>query len=471
MGRVYAVASAKGGVGKTTLTANLGVTLAAAGLDVAVVDADLGMPNLARLVGVSPDGATLHDVLAGDAEPLDAVYEGPEGVAVVPGDGTLDAYAAVDPRALRTVVDALAAYDVVLLDTGAGLSHDTVLPLGLADSVVLVSTPSPDAFGDTKKTKQLADHLDVPVAGLVVTRLDREGVDTDGMASHLGVPLLGVVPEDPLDADSTGGLAATRDADSTVAAAYRALAASVAPDDADLDLDAPAAPDTDDGDERVTVDDEADVDGEGDTDHADDDGVVSDEGDESDVSHTDVDLASALDDTDGPVDDLDDAFDLDDDAANADEAADDDEDGVANEDEGDTVDADGDDTADGDGDDDENRNADADDEEMDENEDEPAAEETPVDADASTGTSAPASATDVVVEAEPARDEGEASEASSDADDADVTIEPGDAEITDAESDVGDARASEGESADGDETDDDETGEQKKGGLFGRFFG
>ena len=246
MARVYAVASAKGGVGKTTLTANLGVVCAAAGLDVAVVDADLGMPNLGRLLGISPDGATLHDVLAGDAQPLDAVYDGPEGIAVIPGDGTLDAYAAADPRALRTVVDALTAYDVVLVDTGGGLSHDTVLPLGLADGIVLVTTPSPDAFGDTKKTRQLADRLDVPVAGLVVTRLDREGVDTDGLAAHLDVPLLGVIPEDPLDVDSTGGLAVTRDPDSAVAVAYRTLADAVLPA-ADVDFDVTADVD-DDGD-------------------------------------------------------------------------------------------------------------------------------------------------------------------------------------------------------------------------------
>jgi septum site-determining protein MinD len=227
MGRVYAVASAKGGVGKTTTAANLGVALADAGRRVVVVDADLGMPNLGRMLGVAPDGPTLHDVLADDATPLDAVYEGPSGVDVVPGTRDLERYADADPRRLRATVSALAdEYDVVLVDTGAGLSHDTVLPLGLADAVLLVSTPSPDALGDTGRTSQLADHVDAPVAGLVLTRVDPGRVDVDALVADLSVDVVGIVPEDPAvdDAGADGEPIVIRDPESPATAAYRALA-------------------------------------------------------------------------------------------------------------------------------------------------------------------------------------------------------------------------------------------------------
>jgi septum site-determining protein MinD len=231
MGRVYAIASAKGGVGKTTTTAALGGTLAAAGHRVAVVDADVGMPNLGRLLGVSPDGPTLHDVLAGEADPLDAVYEGPDGLAVVPGSPSLDAYARADPRGLDGVLDALADYDVVLVDTGAGLSHDTLFPLGLADAVLLVSTPATDALGDTEKTNQLAARVDVPVAGLVLTRVDTARVDVEAAAAAVDADLLAVVPEDPVLGTETGGdPPATLDPDTPAAAAYRVLADAVAAD-------------------------------------------------------------------------------------------------------------------------------------------------------------------------------------------------------------------------------------------------
>ncbi|TKX78428.1 cobyrinic acid ac-diamide synthase, partial [Halorubrum sp. SD626R] len=94
MATVYAVASAKGGVGKTTTTAAIATILADAGADVVAVDADIGMANLAGAVGVEPGETTLHDVLSGRADPLDAVREGPAGLRVVPGAAAPDAYAA-----------------------------------------------------------------------------------------------------------------------------------------------------------------------------------------------------------------------------------------------------------------------------------------------------------------------------------------------------------------------------------------
>ena len=284
MARVYAIASAKGGVGKTTTTANLGVALAAAGHRVAVVDADVGMPNLGRTLGLpsDPDGPTVHDVLAGEATPSEAVFEGPHGLGVVPGSTSLDAYASADPRELRGVLDAVAddGYDLVLLDTGAGLSHDTVLPLGLADAVLLVSTPSPDALGDTDRTRQLADRVGARVAGLVLTRVDAARTDPDAVASELGLDLVGVVPEDPAvdDATADGEPIVTRDVDAPVAAAYRTLAGAVAADALGEPFDEAA-------------------------------GVGSDNPDGSSADAVDgIDVASAL---GNDADDLDTAFDLD----------------------------------------------------------------------------------------------------------------------------------------------------------------
>ena len=148
MGRVYAVASGKGGVGKTTTVANLGTALATAGHDVAVVDCDLAMANLGPALGVDRTGTTLHDVLAGTA-PLDAaVHEGPRGLAVVPGATDLAAFARADPDRLSSVLATLRErHDFVLVDTGAGLNTDNVAPLSVADAVLLVSTPDRPALG------------------------------------------------------------------------------------------------------------------------------------------------------------------------------------------------------------------------------------------------------------------------------------------------------------------------------------
>ena len=198
MGTVYAVASAKGGVGKTTTTAALATVLAGSGADVVAIDADLGMANLASAVGVTPGEVTLHDVLAGGAATAAAVRDGPAGLRVVPGAADLDAYAAADPSGLRGVIESFAEADYVFVDGSAGLSHDSALPLGLADETLLVSTPDRTALGDTEKTRQLTERLGGTVAGAAIT-LTESGFDAatdETVAETLDAPVLGSIPED-----------------------------------------------------------------------------------------------------------------------------------------------------------------------------------------------------------------------------------------------------------------------------------
>lgn len=229
MARVIAVASAKGGVGKTTTTAALGTTLAAAGYDVVAVDTDLGMANLGATLGVDADGATVHDLLAGRADAAAATIEGPAGLSVVPGDTDLAAFPDADPARLRTVLEAFADADYVLLDTGAGLSHDTVLPLGLADDVLLVTDTTPNAVDDTEKTRQVVDRLDGSIVGLVVTQVDVDVPDADLPTDGVDAPLLATVPTSPIvaEATATGDAFVESDPASPVAAAYRRLARAV----------------------------------------------------------------------------------------------------------------------------------------------------------------------------------------------------------------------------------------------------
>jgi septum site-determining protein MinD len=230
MGWVYAVVSAKGGVGKTTTTTNLAAALAASGADVAVVDGDLGMANLAGSLGVDSSGATLHDVLAGEAELDEATREGPHGMAVVPGSPDLDAFARADPEGLEAVLSELGgSHDYVLLDTGAGLSNDTVVPLTYVDEALLVSTTGRDALGDTEKTRQVAERLDVPVAGVVVTRANPDDPGTGTVESTLDATVLAVIPRADVvrNAGDAGEPLTTFAPGSPAAAAYRALAADL----------------------------------------------------------------------------------------------------------------------------------------------------------------------------------------------------------------------------------------------------
>jgi len=229
MATVYAIASAKGGVGKTTTTAAVATLLAESGADVVAIDADIGMANLADALGVTPGETTVHDVLAGDADPEAAVHEGPDGLRVVPGETAIDAYAAADPSKLRAVVEAFADADYVFLDAGAGLSHDSTLPLGLADETLLVSTRERSALGDTEKTRQLVERLGGSVAGAVLTRVDARDLD-DGheaeiVADILNADVLGRIPEDPaiLRASTAGEPVVSTEPNAPASHAYRDL--------------------------------------------------------------------------------------------------------------------------------------------------------------------------------------------------------------------------------------------------------
>ncbi|AXG05825.1 hypothetical protein DU500_04885 [Haloplanus rubicundus] len=272
--RVYAVASGKGGVGKTTTVANLGAVLAAGGHETVVVDADLGMGNLAGALGVDADeGPTVHDVLAGRATAAEARREGPVGLGVLPASDSLDDFGAANPSNLTALLDGLdeAGAEVVLVDTSAGLSHDSVEPLRIADEVLLVSTPERGALGDTAKTRDVAGRFGTPMAGAVVTRIASD-TDLDAVADRLGVPIRGSIPDDPaVSAAAEGGdplVVAAPDAPATDA--YRRLAVdltgdgSLAPtepadEDDGADTDDPSAPaDGDGGDEAPPTDEAGD---------------------------------------------------------------------------------------------------------------------------------------------------------------------------------------------------------------------
>ncbi|ELZ72921.1 chromosome partitioning protein ParA [Haloferax sp. Atlit-10N] len=200
MVEAFAVASGKGGTGKTTSTLALGMALAE-DYDVTVIDADTGMANLLFHAGLDDADVTLHDLLVDerDAAVSDAVYER-FGMSVVPCGTSLAAFEAADPGRLRDVVAELAAdADVLLLDSPAALgSKSAVLPVVLADRIVVVLQPTVPSLSDGLKVQEYAHSYGTDTAGVVFNRVrPDENVDkiAEQAGRYFGGQTLASVPE------------------------------------------------------------------------------------------------------------------------------------------------------------------------------------------------------------------------------------------------------------------------------------
>ncbi len=149
--RVIAVASGKGGVGKTNLTANLAVTLGGRGLRVCVLDADLGLANVDVLFGLSPT-RSLRDVVRGDAELGDVLVDGPAGIRIIPASSGFEELTRLAPAEQLRILDAVDGLerdvDVLLVDTGAGISSNVLYFAAAAAETLVVITPEPTALTD-----------------------------------------------------------------------------------------------------------------------------------------------------------------------------------------------------------------------------------------------------------------------------------------------------------------------------------
>jgi flagellar biosynthesis protein FlhG len=159
--RVLAVTSGKGGVGKTTIAVNLAIAFARTRLRVLLLDADLGLGNVHVFAGVAPR-RTFTDLLEGRAALEEVMVEGPGGVRYVCGESGVLRPAGLDRKLAaclnRELARAAGRFDLVLVDTGAGLSPQVLDFLALADDIVVVATPNIastlDAYGMVKVARE-----------------------------------------------------------------------------------------------------------------------------------------------------------------------------------------------------------------------------------------------------------------------------------------------------------------------------
>ncbi len=199
MGKIITIASGKGGVGKTTVTANAGIALAQKNFKVLLIDADIAMANLSLLLGMQSSPITLHDVLVGESAVEDAIYEGPNGINFIPSGLSLESYRRVDTERLEAVVKETAPkYDFVLLDAPPGIEKNVMSSLAAADEVILITMPTSPSIADVLKTKIVAQRLGSnPIAVVVNFSMGEKGeISNEDIMKMLELPVYGTIPFD-----------------------------------------------------------------------------------------------------------------------------------------------------------------------------------------------------------------------------------------------------------------------------------
>lgn len=149
--QVLAIASGKGGTGKTTFTTNLAISLAQRGLRVLIVDADFGLANDHLLLGLEPQG-DIGDVLAGRKGLREVILPGPGGVKLLPGGMGSSRLSNLEPYEIATLARELGClepeYDMVLVDLAAGISPANLQWMKPAHDRILVTNPEVTALID-----------------------------------------------------------------------------------------------------------------------------------------------------------------------------------------------------------------------------------------------------------------------------------------------------------------------------------
>jgi len=235
MGRVITITSGKGGVGKTTATANLSVALALRGQRVVAIDADIGLRNLDVVMGLENRIVyDLVDVAEGRCRLRQALIRDRRlsQLYLLPAAQTRDK-TAVSPEEMIHICQLLRPdTDFILIDSPAGIEQGFRNAIAPADDIIIITTPEVAAVRDADRIIGILEAEEKPTPRLVINRIRPDMVrrgdmlTTEDVIEVLAVDLLGIVPEDESVIVSTNrGNPASLDGSSPAGLAFRNIAA------------------------------------------------------------------------------------------------------------------------------------------------------------------------------------------------------------------------------------------------------
>jgi septum site-determining protein MinD len=205
MSRIIVITSGKGGVGKTTITANLGSAIAQRGHKVALVDADFGLRNLDLLLGLENRVVyTAIDAIAGHCRLAQALVKDKRQprLALLPAAQSRNKEA-VTPEQMEKLVNAIAeSFEYVIIDCPAGIELGFRNAISAAKEALVVTTPEVTAVRDADRAIGLLEANDIKDIKLIVNRIRPEMVQLHDMMSVedvleiLAIPPIGIIPDD-----------------------------------------------------------------------------------------------------------------------------------------------------------------------------------------------------------------------------------------------------------------------------------
>ncbi len=236
MGEIIAVASGKGGVGKTSVTANVGDALAALGKKVLLVDMDMGLRNLDLVLGLESEVVyDAVDMLEGRCRSavLPSAYK--NGPDFLPASQVHGYDRISEEKVEKLYSDLCQQYDYILVDCPAGIEKGFCIAASGADSAVIITSADAVSLRDAERTIGILEGLGVGDARVVINRFRADFAERgihmkiDSCIDILSAPLLGVVPEDDAVAESAaaGSPVCRYSPDSQAASAYRNIAARI----------------------------------------------------------------------------------------------------------------------------------------------------------------------------------------------------------------------------------------------------
>lgn len=199
MNRAIAIVSGKGGVGKTTVTANLSVALMQLKKNVIALDADIKMSGLGLQLGMYYFPVTLSDVLMQKANVFEAVYIHSSGLRIIPASlCTQD----VKVSRLKDILsDQFLNDNIVLVDAPPGLERNTISVLKACKELLIVTIPEIPAITDVMKTIVAAKKVESKPIGIIVNRYrkkEKNQISVKEIESTCNIPVIGTIPEDKI---------------------------------------------------------------------------------------------------------------------------------------------------------------------------------------------------------------------------------------------------------------------------------